>query len=68
MKKYEVIRYQDHYRLTIETETYDEINKIGGMGFDVIMAGSKDACLKKKKELEDEEKNNSSNNNNNSVD
>ena len=59
--KYEVVRYQDHYRLykTIETPT--------GMNLIVKYTGSKDACLKKKKELEDEEKNNSSINNSNSA-
>ena len=52
--KYEIEKYQDHYRLNIVTETYDEITKTGGMGFDVIMAGSREACQKKKEELENE--------------
>ena len=54
--KYEIERYQDHYRLYVVTETYDEKNKMGGCGCDVIMAGSREACLKRKEELENEEK------------
>ena len=49
--KYEVSRFGLSYRLYIITETYDELTKTGGMGIDVIMSGTKDACLKKKEEL-----------------
>lgn len=53
--KYEVEKYQDHYRLYIITETYDEKNNFGGCGCDVIMASnSREDCLKKKEELENE--------------
>ena len=53
MKKirYEVSRFGIGYRLYIITETYDELNKTGGMGIDVIMSGTKEACMKKKEEL-----------------
>lgn len=53
MKKitYEISKFQNVYRLLIITETYDEITKTGGMGFDVITSGTKEHCLKKKEEL-----------------
>ena len=56
MKKitYEINKFQNVHRLLIITETYDEINQTGGIGFDVIMSGSREACLKKKEELENE--------------
>ncbi len=53
--KYEVGKYQDHWRLYIFTEIYDDnMFKTGGCGVDVIMSGSREACLKKKEELENE--------------
>lgn len=63
--KYEVGKYQDHWRLYIITETYDKTTKMGGCGIDVIMAGLKEACLKKKEELGNEKKSNNKNNSSN---
>ena len=52
--KYEISRYQDHYRLykIIETDT--------GMNMIVKFTGSRIACEEMKKRLLDEVKNNSS--------
>lgn len=50
--KYEIVKYQDHYRLckTIETPT--------GMNLIICFTGSKSGCEEMKKRLLNENKNN----------
>lgn len=59
MKKvtYEVGKFQDHWRLYVITEIFDDnLFKTGGCGIDVIMSGTREECLKKKEAIENEKK------------
>jgi hypothetical protein len=52
---YEVGKFQDHWRLYVITEIFDDnLFKTGGCSIDVIMSGTREECLKKKEELENE--------------